>query len=523
MTTPSETNVVYFTGADTTSVFSYTYQIFDEDDLRVVVKKTSTGVETLLVIATDYTVSGVGDGDGGSITLVDADQVWLTGANLATGYTMSIRRAPEIIQETDIRNEGQGYKGVLENQFDKCVHIDQSQQSEINRTLKIPETENPSSYDLAIPAADLRAGKYLGFDDDGNLTATAALGESDVAVSGFWETVLDDSTAAASLTTLGVTAPAQTILDDASVSAIRTTLEIDGTSGVIAGGDLASTAVAQVFQARITVATGDPFAQAAATATTLYLAPATGDKLALYYSSRWNLRTLTQISIAVPAVADQMYDLFVYDNAGTLTLEATAWTNDTTRATALTTQNGVYVKTGATNKRYAGSFRTKTSGQASDDPRWRHVWNYYNRMTKPAYFAATVGAHAYTTNTWRQRAADTTQQIDFIQGVADEWTHLRAFGTSQNTDANVIRGIGIGQSSTTVPMTVTGFPLVSGGNTSVSAALAYCYHTVNADVLQAGRYYYTLLEKSAATGTTSWPGQDDLSFNASGLTALVRC
>lgn len=228
MTTPSETNVVYFTGADSTSVFSYTYQIFDDDDLRVVVKKTSSGLETPLVKTTDYTVSGVGDGNGGSVTLVDADQLWLTGANLATGYTMSIRRSPQVIQETDIRNEGQGYKSVLENQFDKGIHIAQDQQNQLDRSLKIPETENPASYTLTIPAAALRASMALGFDSSGNLTAASAFTPGTTA-SAFVQTLLDDTTAALFLDTLlagltAETAPAagdSIILYDASAAAIR--------------------------------------------------------------------------------------------------------------------------------------------------------------------------------------------------------------------------------------------------------------------------------------------------------------
>ncbi len=45
------------------------------------------------------------------------------------------------------------------------------------------------------------------------------------------------------------------------------------------------------------------------------------------------------------------------DSSGTPTLEALVWTNDTTRATALVRQDGVWSKTGALTRRYLGTVR----------------------------------------------------------------------------------------------------------------------------------------------------------------------
>jgi hypothetical protein len=58
------------------------------------------------------------------------------------------------------------------------------------------------------------------------------------------------------------------------------------------------------------------------------------------------------------------YDVLGYNNSGTLALDLVAWTNGTTRATALARQDGVLVKSGATTRRYLGTLRTTgTTGQ----------------------------------------------------------------------------------------------------------------------------------------------------------------
>src|SRR3990167_10501799 len=162
--------------------------------------------------------------------------------------------------------------------------------------------------------------------------------------------------------------------------------------------------IAQLFQARLTLTTVTPVTTADVTAaTTVYLTPYKGSYIGLYDGTSWQAYTLTEISIAVPATTSTMYDLYVYDSSGTLTLEAVAWTNDTTRATALALQNGVYCKTGTLTKRYVGSFRTTgSSGQTEDSLAKRYVWNYYNRVVRQLRVIEATDTWAYSTNTIRQ-------------------------------------------------------------------------------------------------------------------------
>lgn len=143
---------VDYIGNGTQSVFSYAFKIFLESDLKVTVRNTTSGVETELTLTTDYTVSGEGETNGGNVTLVDAGQAWLDGdGDLDTGYVMTIKRAPNLKQETDIRNQGNYFPEVVEDQFDRQVLIDQKQQEEIDRSIKLPETQTDADFDPSLP------------------------------------------------------------------------------------------------------------------------------------------------------------------------------------------------------------------------------------------------------------------------------------------------------------------------------------------------------------------------------------
>lgn len=158
-----------YTGNGSTSSYSFTYKIFDEGDLLVTVKDTD-GVETTLTITTDYLVTINADRTG-SIDLVNSSQAWLTGGNLTTGYRLVIRRVVDVIQETDIRNQGEYFPEVHEDAFDYQTMIQQQQKDEIERSIKLPETETGT---MTLPTSEVRAGNLLGFNSSGDPIATDA-------------------------------------------------------------------------------------------------------------------------------------------------------------------------------------------------------------------------------------------------------------------------------------------------------------------------------------------------------------
>jgi len=111
---------------------------------------------------------------------------------------------------------------------------------------------------------------------------------------------------------------------------------------------------------RLSLTSGTPVTTTDVTysaAQTLYATPYSGGLISLYDGSNWQQYFTSEISLALGTLTNAVgYDVFCYANSGVPTLEFTAWTNSTTRATNLTRQNGILCKTGSLTRRYLGSF-----------------------------------------------------------------------------------------------------------------------------------------------------------------------
>ena len=183
--------------------------------------------------------------------------------------------------------------------------------------------------------------------------------------------------------------------------------------------------------------------------TTLYFAPYNGKLIGIFNGTNTVVYSFTELSIAIPASVNTNYDIFIYDNSGTLTLEAVAWANDSVRATALVLQNNVPVKSGSTNKRYLGTIRTTSvSGECESSYGKRFVSNYYNKIRMGMEKRNLYSVYTYSTDTFRVVAGDTTQVIEFVQGVVENIVDISATGyfyrlTSTDTEIQAFVGIGI--------------------------------------------------------------------------------
>lgn len=205
---------------------------------------------------------------------------------------------------------------------------------------------------------------------------------------------------------------------------------------------------------RLTLTSGTPVTTTDVTAAeTLYWTPYKGNRCAVYDGTNWVMRSSAEISIDVPDVTG-VHDVFVYDSSGTLTLEVLVWTNSTTRATALTLQNGVLVKTGDTTRRYVGTFYSTTAGngQIEDSVANRYLWNYYNRVLRPMRRLESTANWNYSTTSWRQANNSTSNQLNFVIGYSEDRVSAILSGAAKSTAAGDAPAVGIGLDSTAGPV-----------------------------------------------------------------------
>ncbi len=135
------------------------------------------------------------------------------------------------------------------------------------------------------------------------------------------------------------------------------------------------------------------------------------------------------VTVTFKVPASTVFDVFGYLSSGALKLMIVPWTNTTTRATSLTTQDGIYVESGAATRRYLGTCETTATdgqsefsfGSAASGGGTANLlcFNYYNRkQLRPLVIDNHV---SYPDSTTALHAADaTTFRINFVTGVAED-------------------------------------------------------------------------------------------------------
>ena len=197
-----------YTGDDVTVNFAYGFKILADADLRVFQRDTTDLSVSELTLNVDYTVTGAGDAGGGNVAMTTAP---------TSDDEVVILRALTIDQDTDLSNQGGWFPEVHEAVFDYLTMITQDLQEQINRCLKIGETEDSLTDELAGD----RAGYSLLFDTNGN---PSLAGATDVALSG---------TIGSRLGTTGT----NSLANGTSVTASGNDSRAQGTSTIASGDD----------------------------------------------------------------------------------------------------------------------------------------------------------------------------------------------------------------------------------------------------------------------------------------------
>lgn len=222
-------------------------------------------------------------------------------------------------------------------------------------------------------------------------------------------------------------------------------------------------------------------------ATTIFFVPFKGNTFSCYNGNDWITVPFTTFQMAVPAVANQHYDVYLFLNSDLKTLghEFVAWASDTVRSVGVAIKDGAVVKSGDPTRKYIGSIRTLVAGQTEDSSRNRLVRNHDNHVKrvlslKCSYTGADAVVTIPVTNTsWATVNGGVDATIRYLSN-SEGPIEIAAVYSVKSPVSNEMY-VGVGDSSTTTALLATriGKGETDGGTIRVSIQkLPGCY-TVN--------------------------------------------
>jgi hypothetical protein len=253
---------------------------------------------------------------------------------------------------------------------------------------------------------------------------------------------------------------------------------------------------------RLSLTTAVPVTTSDVTAAgTLRYVPYVHNRIEVWDGFCWRRKTFSEMSLSLTLTADKNYDVFVDDDAATLSLSA-AWTNDTTRADALGTQDSVTVLNSDKTKLWLGTIRASGTNTTEDSAAKRFVWNAYNRVLRTMRVIETTDSWNYSTNTIRQARATATNQLAYVVGAAVDSVnaHLEIGLANNSTTTNRTISVGIGVDSTTT---------IAGGSGGAGTCNSTFYAAPRAQydgIPGLGYHFLAWLEVGAGTDTQTWFG-----------------
>jgi len=172
---------VQYTATASQTVFTYDFPIDNQSSLVVIKTDGTTKVNTTLTYSTNYTLTGVGDESGGTVVLT-------SGATAGDIYTI-YGDTPEA-RNSDFTGVAQITPAALNTQFDNLTKQTQQNRRDIDRSIRVPITDNLDSIDMVVPSgASDRGDKYMKFSSNGlsleldaGTTSSAPAGGSDTQI-----------------------------------------------------------------------------------------------------------------------------------------------------------------------------------------------------------------------------------------------------------------------------------------------------------------------------------------------------
>lgn len=299
---------------------------------------------------------------------------------------------------------------------------------------------------------------------------------------------------------------------------------VDWNAGMAGYADLGCQAI--IPGGRLTLSSGVPVTTSDVTgATNVYYTPYLHNVIVLWDGNRWVPVEFSEVTQALGTVnSGRPYDVFAYLSAGALATEILTWTNDTTRGTGISLQDGRYCKTGDKTRLYLGTFRTTSTTTTEDSAGGAHqaggkrfLWNMYNRVERMLSVIDTTDTWTYKTATTRQAQAAAGNKVECVLGLAGQALHAMVSAHIFNQTGTSTGRVGVGLDTTSA---FSGYPSESGnaiGTAAIWQQIIGRYDGYPAE----GYHYLSWNENGGGTsGTQLWLGDDSGSMQ-SNLTARV--
>jgi len=262
---------------------------------------------------------------------------------------------------------------------------------------------------------------------------------------------------------------------------------------------------------RLTLTSGTPVTTSDVTSSTsVYYTPFINNHISLWDGSAWLSTEFSETTLAIGTVTSGLpYDVFGYLSSSSLAVEKLAWTNGTTRATAVTIQDGRYCKSGDKTRLYLGSFYSSSTTQTADTNAKRFLFNAYNRKMRKLKVVDTTDSWTYSTASWRSWNNSTANRVEMFVGMSEDLTEITFNGVASNS-AGYSMGHGIGLDSTSANSADTYTAAGSSGAVVAGSAIYKNYVSV-------GYHYLQALEYGGASGTTTFYGDAGVAYVQSGI------
>lgn len=198
-TVSSQTTKIYFTCNGSATTFSCTggnkIPCFASTDIDVYLRNNTTGAETLQALTTNYTVTALNNDytNGFTVTMNTAP---------ASVNTLVVKRSIALTQEVNLIRGRAIPQEPMEKTLDRQMLALQDLEEEVSRSIRARVTD--PAVDFILPSTIDTAGKYLAVASDGLSIVPTEGTTSDIVVSSYMETLVDDATPAAARTTLGL-------------------------------------------------------------------------------------------------------------------------------------------------------------------------------------------------------------------------------------------------------------------------------------------------------------------------------